>query len=260
MFKLISSKNNHNVNFLHNAILKGNVYIVAYMLKFVNNKAHINELNLNQLLKMAISKETISNKIIVLLLDKLLAFDSLNSSLDVLLHLSIKANRFHLIRFLLLKGANVNYIDNDGNSLLYHVISAENFNLLELLIDHYNVDVNIPTRDGTNIIFTAIQQNNSKISGTLILAGTDINCKNKDGLYLIEVCVKKKWYLHVNYLIKKGFNVFYDDQNLFHSMCLEAINSNSTLIFHTLITNYNATVIQRFWKSLKARTRNCLSL
>ena len=242
--------NNDNAIF-KTAIMNNSIFVVMHLLTFISSYEQAKEIHLIDMCKYSLQIQTRNEQITLVLVDKVISlypFDEI--PLNELLIYSLQKSFVNVIRKLLLKGADPNHKDELGHSVLYYTLNIGNCDLLQLLIDHYHIDINELFND-ENIIFHAINLNNSKISSVLISEGTDIYCKNKQDEYLIQVYIKKGWFLHVKHIFSKGFDKCYDDDKLFFRMCSDALNAKSSIMFHIIVQNYFATRITRWWRRVK---------
>lgn len=251
---LIHDYHMNNDNSIFKTAIKNNsIFVVIYLLTFISSYEQAKEMHLLEMCKYALQLHTRKEQIALPIVDKVLHLYPLDEiPLNELLISSLQKYFVNVVRKLLLKGADPNYKDELGFSVLYHTLSIGNCDLLQLLIDHYNIDIN-ETFNDENIIFHAINLNNSKISSILISEGTNIYCKNKQDEYLIEAYIKKGWFLHVKHIFNKGFNECYNNDNLFFRMCTGALNVKSSLMFHIIVQNYFATKISRWWRRIKIK-------
>lgn len=244
---------NNGNTILKTAIKNKSIFVVMNLLTFISSYEQAKEIHLLDMCEYSLQIQPRSEQITLILTDKVFQlYPSEEIPKDDLLIFSLRNSFVNVARKLLLKGANPNHKDEYGHSVLYYTLDIGNCDLLQLLIDHYNININ-EIFNGENIIFHAINSNNSKISSILITEGTDINCKNKLNEYLIEVYIKKGWFLHVKHILSKGFNKCYDNDKLFFKMCTSALNVKSSIMFHILVQNYFATKITRWWRKIKKR-------
>jgi hypothetical protein len=167
----------------------------------------------------------------------------------------ISCEKINIVRHcLLLNVFDLHSETFDRAQIVAIIIEKNLFSLLELLIDHYDLDIKHILIEGEPCIFHAIQSNNSQLSGFLLLNGFDIHAKNKQGRTLLEICVAKNWLLHTSHIIRH--HGLPQDRLLFHRLCRIALKNNSTLIFNMLLTSYYAVVIQRKWRIRKHIKQN----
>lgn len=250
MHSLLHS-NSSNESFLHETIKNKNIYLVHFFLEFFNSKEKSVIANIDSLLKYSITNSI--ERIDIILFEHLIAHDAFETSLDKLLILSITNNKQILSRLLLIQGASATCVDAlTGMSILETSIEYNLTGIVELLIDHYSVDVNLPCKDGYNLIFKAFNLNNrSTISALLLLNGTNMYSKNEESDDVLMVCIKKKWTFHVSYILNdtRMVTFIYNNKSYFRSLCFEATKSNSTIILKAMLMNYSAITIQRKWKN-----------
>lgn len=167
---------------------------------------------------------------------------------DNLLIKACHRKMYRLVRFLLMRGFDPRSRDESGRTLLELLVVNGVHSIVELLIDHYGLTGNDLDSQGNPMIFRSLQANNSMISELLLRSGVEPEIVDKDGVCLLEWTVRKGWYLHTSYLFRKGCKSMYGDERLFHRLCYLAVQANSSIIFHKLISNYMASVIQRAWR------------
>lgn len=244
---------NKEDNILKTAIMNNSTFVILNFLRFIVTYQQANHFKLPELFQLSLNQPIKNEQIGLCLLEKIVSlYPSDSIEKNELLISAIQTNSLNITRRLLLYGANPNYIDGTNTSFLYYVLETENSDLLQLLIDHYDINVNQIYRE-ENIIFHAISKNNSKLSSILIEGGTNINCKNVKNEFLIEAYINKGWFIHIKHILEKGFKQLYNDDLLFLRMCRSALNTKSTIIFHLIITNYFATKIARWWRKIKRK-------
>lgn len=247
MLRLLRSRGD-NGKLVQSIFSSNNVYAIKYALQFIRTKEDVRRLTLGQTLQemMGVLQD---EKTICTVVEKMHILNALSEHLDALLWKAVEHKRFSVVRFLLLKGGDAHAIDPNGTALIQHLISLHQHGMVELLIEHYGVDVNSKNVDGENVIFSAVASNACNVSNTLIQLGTQLDCRDKHNISLIQRCIEKNWYLHFNYIVSKGGCDFLYDKALFHSYCHLAIGVNSMLIFDKLIKHFFAYTIQRHWRS-----------
>lgn len=231
--------------------LSNNIYAIKYTLSFINTGDYALKMKLDEIV-LDMMEQIKDDRLICLVIHKMYNLEILAPHVDKYLLLAIEHKRFHVIRFLLLKGGNAKIVDSEGKSLLQHLIYHQQHLLVELLIEHYDIDVNSVNAEGENVIFSAIENNACNVSNSLIQLGTQLNCKDSQGITLLQRCIEKNWYLHMNFIISKGGLDFIYDEELFHTYCHIAIKVNSILIFDKLIRHYFAYIIQKHWRAYRA--------
>jgi ankyrin repeat protein len=252
MFDLFCSTDENNHNLLEHAAIINNRFLCSYIIRNVKTIKLAKLINLDRAVEVAITNST--EDIVMLMVDHLINIKANEKALEHYMDECINNKKMRVVRMLLMLGADPNHVDSSGRSLLYNVVSIGDDYLLDVLIDHYHVNVNCLDENGINVIFFAIHNNNTKLSSAMIMSGMHLDCTDSYGKTLIEVCVSKNWYLHVNYLLKKKHFPFCDDDALFHKLCHFAVRNNSTIIFNKLLVSYCAVKIQRYWRKSKNRS------
>jgi len=80
-------------------------------------------------------------------------------------------------RMAIAKGANINYVDSEGNSAAHHAVLGEHLDALRFLIAE-GVDVEIVNGEGNSALHLACQQENREMILALLVAGSDPTKKN----------------------------------------------------------------------------------
>ena len=102
-----------------------------------------------------------------------------------------KTPNLDLIRDLITLGANLDWQDNDGETVL-HVCAYHNHpEIMRMLIDA-GADVNIQNKWGETALHWCTSFNQSKIARMLIDAGADVNIQNEYGNTALHRCAFKK--------------------------------------------------------------------
>ena len=85
-----------------------------------------------------------------------------------------------IVKFLLEKGANVNIIDNYGNTPLLWAIDKKHLEMVKLLIEN-GANLNVENNIGGTPLHIAVDKEHVGIARLLIINGVDINKINKNG-------------------------------------------------------------------------------
>lgn len=249
MERLLSSSVDDGQNtFFTSAIRNKNAYICRFLL---NHNASLVQQPYEgeHLLCMAC---TVSSEEIIVSMADLVDDETLRgiqyTNGENLLIKACQRRLFRLLRYLLIRGLDPRSKDESGRSVLEFLVRCGNAELVELLVDHYNVKADEPDSEGNPLVFRSIMANNATISELLLRTGVDPDIIDKDGVCLLEWTVKKGWYLHTSYLFRRGCKSIYRDERLFHRLCHLAMEKNSSIIFYKLMSNYMAFIIQRAWR------------
>jgi ankyrin repeat protein len=97
------------------------------------------------------------------------------------LRYAIENNNFEFVRFLLEPSANgekmeVNYVWEDGQTLLMHAVARDKIDIVGLLIES-GADVNYQSREGITALMVAVSEGLYDRAELLINAGADVNLK-----------------------------------------------------------------------------------
>ncbi|KAF2886608.1 hypothetical protein ILUMI_19566, partial [Ignelater luminosus] len=97
------------------------------------------------------------------------------------LHLALSEHKgWDVIKLLLMKGANVNLKNEDGETPLHFAIRYGNYVIGHLILNH-NVDINVPINKGdTPLHLAASIPHNLKTISLLVSGGADENVKNSN--------------------------------------------------------------------------------
>ncbi|MCX7955298.1 MAG: ankyrin repeat domain-containing protein [Bacteroidales bacterium] len=94
--------------------------------------------------------------------------------------LAILYNNYEACKFLIEKGANVNFILKDRISLLHYAVKNSDYNIVNLLLLHKS-DVNYQDKEGNSPLFWAIKYLRNDLLDLLYKAGANFNLQNKKG-------------------------------------------------------------------------------
>lgn len=139
--------------------------------------------------------------IVSMLIDRGLDF-SYKTTKDInFLHMAIIKNDFDLARLLISKGADIQTVDRNNNSLLITTLSDPNRKWLvskvKFLVDN-KIKVNAKNKDGDTALISLIkncyaenQDEVVKVINLLISSGASINAKNNKGLDALTVATRR---------------------------------------------------------------------
>lgn len=110
------------------------------------------------------------------------------------------------MQLLLLAGADVNAVDDEGSSPLRAAIMSQNTNAVKFLIEN-GADVSHPGKQGETPIFTAVRNRNNDVRDLLIAAGARMDSVDKDGNTLLMVAAEAGNKAFVQKLLEHGIEV-----------------------------------------------------
>lgn len=127
------------------------------------------------------------------------------------------------MQLLLLAGADVNAVDDEGSSPLRAAIMSQNTNAVKFLIEN-GADVSHLGKQGETPIFTAVRNRNNDVRDLLIAAGARMDSVDKDGNTLLMVAAEAGNKAFVQKLLEHGIEV---------NVC----NSNGETALHFAVSN-----------------------
>jgi len=141
----------------------------------------------------------------------------------------ILANTSVMMNLLIVKGANVNISNIDGDTPLMFAIDKEDFNMVKLLIDNH-ANVNIADIGGNTPLLMAFIKNNREIIKLLIDNGANVNIADIDGNTPLITAIGKEYFNIVELMIDKNANVNIANANGTTPLLLAVYNNNIEII------------------------------
>lgn len=250
MLRLATSVHNDN-SLIYRIIDTNNIYAFTYITNFIKDS----DINWFDILVYTLQIESSLNndKIVLIILTEMTKQNIIENYIDHVFEIVIDSGKVNIIKFVL--DNNLISLDatfQNGQSLFEIVIDLKCESLVNLMLTRYNSDINSKDINGTSLVIKAVENDTPQISSIFILGKCDLECQNLEGKTLLQLCIERKWYLHVNYILGNGYTRLYKDLDYFHKMCHLAIDSQSTLIFDKLVRNHFASVIQICWRRYRA--------
>lgn len=150
---------------LHESAINGRIIISQLLLK---NGASINKQNKKGQTALDIALVNGRTQLADVLIDKFSAeFDATRSLFDIV---NRHVHDRDVIRFLVRRGAQINSLDESGNTPLIIAVKNGQRLVAKHLIDS-NADVNVTSKDGITPLSTAIQINNQDLVSLLLSNG-----------------------------------------------------------------------------------------
>ena len=258
MYKL-STFECENHSLLIQAIQSKNAYVFSYLSQFLEKQYRTNEIDLYVLLVKALDvcSETLHHRIPIIIVETMIRVERIHEYIHYIHERMFQIKNIELIKFILnTNHFDPHYIYDDGNNSFTKIVEIKCDELVQMMFNKCNSNVNSCDKDGVMLVIRSVEQDAPHISSLFIQRKCELNGKNEDGKSLLELCIERKWYLHVTYILGNGYTTLYDDTNYFYRMCHLAVVSNSTLIFDRLIKNFYASRIQRAWKSKRTIQTN----
>ena len=135
-----------------------------------------------------------------------------NQSAPSLLQQALSNSLFDVSKILLESGANVKYLDNNGNSCWHHLVQHHSPNhsdvakLAKLLLQ-YNSEINCQDSAGATPFYVACTKGDIQMMIELKNLGADINIPNKGGFHPIYAAIHNGHTVVVSELLKWGINI-----------------------------------------------------
>ena len=120
------------------------------------------------------------------------------------LMLAAQYNYVNCVDLLLNEGADVNSVDNEGNTALLK--AADKYESLELLIQ-VSADVNVTNDKGSSPLMVALWEGTDKCAQLLIEAGAEVNHCNTEGITVLMQAAQYGYVNCLNCLIKAKADV-----------------------------------------------------
>lgn len=114
--------------------------------------------------------------------------------------------RLAIIEELLKAGADINIKDENGKTPLVEAVRNNNVALVMLLLK-YQADTNILLPDGKNLLFFAVSNQDDEAILDKLLTRADVNQKDADGNVLLVEALVQKNYVLVEKLLRNGADV-----------------------------------------------------
>lgn len=251
MYRLATFQH-ENHSLLVQAIRSKNVYVFSYLTQFLEKNKKLESVDLHNLLSTAfdVCTSTSHHRIPSIIIECMINTETINENIDFIHERMFEIKNIELIKFMMNTSYfNPNFVCSDENDAFYKIVDIKNEELVQLMFTKFSCNINSYDKHGVMLVVRSVENDAPHISSLFIQRKCELHGKNEDGKSLLELCIEKKWYLHVTYILGNGYRELYDDENYFHRMCHLAVISNSTLIFDRLIKNFYASRIQRFWKS-----------
>ena len=119
---------------------------------------------------------------------------------------STKANSAEVVKKLIKAGANIDYLDNDKNTLLHSALIGKKFDIAESLIGSYS-DINLLNVYKESFIHLASSHGPKSLLEKIVAAGADVNVKDLMGQTPLHKAVLTNNVEVVEFLLQKGADV-----------------------------------------------------
>lgn len=193
--------------------IKGNN--VDYISLLIKNKANLSEIFDDESTYNPLDYAIINNKlkIVKLLVEYGLEIEPENDYEDYSsLELAVESNNKDILDYLISKGANINFINAQGKTLLDAAIVKNNYEMIEYLISK---GIKMDKEILSSSIYYAIEKNSSlKIIKYLISKGADLRSSSLEGLISpIFQALKNNNYEVLEFLVNDELDIYDLDAN-----------------------------------------------
>lgn len=148
------------------------------------------------------------DKITAFLLENNASTNVQDSSGATPLHEAVRYGNTNIAKMLLDSGANINAKDNLGKTPILITMPAEKRDELYSLLIAYKADASKKDTYGDTVLHTAtLTKVPVSILEKLILAGADINARNKDGVTPFSIAIESGNKEHIAFYAKKGADI-----------------------------------------------------
>lgn len=249
MHRLITSHLNHE-SLLINSVNSKNVYVFSYLIRILKNTS-TDGIDFEEVLKRAfdICTNSSNHKISSIFIQFLIDIEQIHPYIDFIHESIFQIGNVELIKSVMnTPHFNAEYACEDSDSCFSKIVDSKNEDLVLMMLTKYERDVNSVNKDGTALVIKAVENDTPQISSLFIQRSCDMTVKTPTGETLLQMCIEKRWYLHVTYILANGYTALNNDEHYFHHMCHLSIINDSTLIFDKLIKHYFSTKLQRAWR------------
>ncbi|ORX87443.1 ankyrin, partial [Anaeromyces robustus] len=181
--------------------------------------------------------------IINYLLDHGASGDVKNTNGSSLLSLAIHKNQYSIIKCLLRKPININVKDASDNYPLMKAISQNAMDIVMVLANYgrkHNIDMNIKNMNGDTPLTLSYRLNYQNIFRYLV-SYLDINQKDSDGNNVLYYAIDQEDTETINYLINHKIDV--NSKNNLDISCLDYAISKGSSILNILLKNKHDNII-----------------
>ena len=130
------------------------------------------------------------------------------------LHCAAKSGNFHLFRYLIQKGLDVNENTKDNKNSLHIAAQNGHFTFCKLFLENYKFDIKKADGEGSSLLHSAAECGNIELIQYLIDKGCDIYRKKKNGMNSLHIAaLNDRFHLCKVLLEKANFDIHLHDEN-----------------------------------------------
>ncbi|ORX79989.1 ankyrin [Anaeromyces robustus] len=234
---------NGNYSFIK-AIKLNDIECVKLLVKYgIDNDINMNVVDINGSTPLILAYRLNYQEIFRFLI-KFLDFNKIDSHGNCLLYYSVLKKDVETTKYLIRIGADVNFKDKLGNSILNTVIYNKNMDILFALIRNNNVFLNVSNKRGETPLISIIRINDynenekKSIVDCLIERGADVNSIDNDGNTPLVYAIKNNLLSIVILLVNNGASINHQLKNENNkNLLMLAIESHANEIIKFLVDN-----------------------
>ena len=129
--------------------------------------------------------------------------DDVDQQGQSLLHMAARGAHFALVDFLISKGANVNIQDMSGQTPLHHACRIRDIAIVKLLLKS-KIDTEILSHNGRTALHVAVELGDVPLARLLLLYGANINAPFRSRSLIMELATMRGWTDIASYLLDSG--------------------------------------------------------
>lgn len=219
---------------------------------FLDNGISVNCQNSNNDTPLHLAVQNLKPKTLLYLIKKGANVNSINNNRETPLHCVYskwcRINKFMVTKLLLENRADVNIIDNNGNSILHNACSLYDtpIDIFELLLEN-NLSINCQNKDNNSPLHLAIQHLKPQTIPYLIKRGANVNSVNNEGQTPLHCCIEQHWVRYnpfslTKLLLEKGADVNIIDNNRNSALHIACSTKSTFLSIIRLLVENNSTI------------------
>ncbi|KAH8878003.1 Alpha-latrocrustotoxin-Lt1a [Schistosoma japonicum] len=139
-----------------------------------------------------------------------LSLNTTENNINRMLHYAVKSGHTDLVKWLLINGADPNYIDELENQLLHYTIISKHLQIFQLLID-FGAKVDVKNRLGAQAIHLACEADFLEGLEVLLEITVDPNTPDEQGATPVHYCCFNDSAACLQFLMKAGGSIYQPD-------------------------------------------------
>ncbi len=163
------------------------------------------------------------------IIDKLLIngadINQLSNNGRTVIHFAAESASIDLLKYLIDKGADISILDDDNNSALYYAVLRKDNQIIDL-VNNETIQLPATGEKGRKLLLSAVSCGNEKIVNALIQNGADIYVKRADGATLLHCAAEGNMINLLDQLIREGFDINAQNKYYYTPLHLAVKNKN----------------------------------